>query len=119
MSLPKGLYKKTYNGQEIIVSDYRGLSDDEMLTMVEALQDYILTEKPKARLVIGHGGDLPMAVRVFVRKMGSNIKHIPTKVAVLGTPLAKRLLLQSYNRIIGGSMKFYENEKDAIAYLTQ
>ena len=43
---------------------------------------------------------------------------VPSKIAVIGTSTAKRLLLQSYNRIIGGTMRFYDEEKDAIAYLT-
>ena len=38
MSLPKGLYKKSFNGHEVIVSDYRGLTDNEMLIMVQALE---------------------------------------------------------------------------------
>ena len=119
MSLPKGLYKKSFNGHEVIVSDYRGLTDNEMLIMVQALEQLILEEnKPSSRLVYAQGVELPMPVRIFLRKMGGRVKHIPSKIAVISTSTAKRLLLQSYNRIIGGTMRFYDEEKDAIAYLT-
>lgn len=118
MSLPKGLYKKHYNGQEVVVSDYRGLSEEEMLKMLSALKDLILTEKPKARLIHGLKGDTPMAVRIFLRKMGPEIKHVPSKVAIVGLATTQRLLLQSYNRLIGEKMKFYDTEEEALSYLT-
>lgn len=119
MSLPKGLYKKTIKGKEIIVQDYRGLSDEEMLVMVQALEELILSEnKPTSRLIQARGVDLPMAVRVHLRRMGPKVKHLQSKIAVVGTSTAKKLLLQSYNRIVGGTMKFYDDEQEAIDYLT-
>ena len=120
MSLPRGLFKKHIGSKEIIVTDYRGLSDDEMLHMVQALEELILTEKkPNSRLVYAQGVDLPMQVRIHLRKMGGRVKHIPSKIAVVGTSSTKKLLLQSYNRIIGESMRFYDDEKEALEYLTQ
>ena len=120
MSLPKGLTKKLYNGKEVIVTDYRELSEDEMLKMLEYLQDMLLEEdKPNARLIHAKGVDLPIPVRIFLRKMGPKVKHIPSRIAVVGTSTAKKLLLQSYNRIVGGTMRFYDEEKEAIEYLTK
>ncbi|WP_421873706.1 hypothetical protein [Marinoscillum sp.] len=118
MSYPDGLIKQTIEGQEIIVVDYRNKPEEQLFAIAEALQEMLLAEnKPNLRLVHVKGVDPSSSFRVFLRKMGKTIGHIPSKVAVIGLSPTKRVVMQAYNKMLGGSMRFYDDEKDGIHYL--
>ncbi|MEQ8469600.1 MAG: hypothetical protein RIC35_00365 [Marinoscillum sp.] len=117
--MPNGLSKKQLGEHEVIVVDYRGKTDEELMNIGEALQKLILKEnKFNRRLVYVKDVNPSPTFRVFLRKMGKNIGHVPSKVAIIGLSPTKRVLMQAYNKLIGGSLRFYDDEKDGIDYLT-
>ena len=118
MSLPIGLSKTIIEGKEIIVVDYRDKTEEQLFVIAEALQEMLLKEnKPNLRLVHVKGVDPSSSFRVFLRKMGKIIGHIPSKVAIIGLSPTKRVVMQAYNKMLGGTMRFYDDEKDGIDYL--
>lgn len=115
-----GLSKARFDGKEVIVVDYRDLSNEELMATAQALQELVLSEnKFNRRLVYVKDVDPSSTFRVFLRKMGKTIGHVPSKVAVVGISPTKRVLLQAYNKLIGGSMRFYDDDNNAIEYLTK
>ncbi len=107
-----------YKGEEIIYVDYRGLSEDEMLSMAGSLREFLLSE-PGYHLRLVNITDTPATRQFtsFIRQLGKDTKHIPVKAAIVGITGAKKVLLSGYNRLLGGAMKPFDNEEKAKEYL--
>ena len=112
------IQKIKFEGEEIIYVDYRGLSEDEMLEMAASLRKY-LENGPGFHRRLVNISDTP-ATRKFtsyIRQLGKDFKDVPVKAAIVGITGAKKVLLSGYNRLLGGSMRPFDDEKDAKQYL--
>lgn len=108
----------SHQGKEIIYIDYRNLSDEEMVkTLLEMKEKVLALNKSHLRLVNVTGTNASATFRTQMRKIGKEIGHVPSKVAVVGVPSSKRVVINAYNVMIGGKMKLFENEEDALDYL--
>lgn len=110
--------KIIYKGKEIIYVDYRGESEDQMLNTATTLKELLLSEN-KAHLRLINISDAFATTRFtnYIRQLGKDTKHIPTKAAIVGITGAKKVLLLGYNRILGGAMRPFDDEETAKEYL--
>ncbi|WP_421877586.1 hypothetical protein [Marinoscillum sp.] len=110
--------KIVYKGKEIIYVDYRGESEDQMLHTATTLKELLLSEN-KAHLRLINISDAFATTRFtnYIRQLGKDTKHIPTKAAIVGITGAKKVLLLGYNRILGGAMRPFDDEETAKEYL--
>lgn len=108
----------THQSKEIIYIDYRNMNDAEMIETIKQMRDKVLTlNKPHLRLVNVTNTNASATFRTHMRKIGKEIGHIPSKVAIVGIPASKRVVINAYNVLIGGTMKLFDNEDEAKAYL--
>lgn len=113
-----GLKKITYKGKEIVYVDYREQTEDEMLETASDLRNLLLAEqKAHLRLVNINNAFATPKFTTFIRELGKETKHIPVKAAIVGITGAKKVLLHGYNRILGGSMRPFDDEESAKEYL--
>ncbi|MEO1253290.1 MAG: hypothetical protein AAFY41_00205 [Bacteroidota bacterium] len=112
------MQKITYKGKEIIYIDYRGQSEDEMLATAGKLKQFLLTD-PGHHLRLVNISDTPATRRftAYIRELGKETKHIPVKAAIVGITGAKKVLLSGYNRLLGGTMRPFDDEQTAKEYL--
>jgi len=112
------IQKITHQGKEIVYVDYRGKSEEEMIETAESLREFLLSN-PGFHLRLVNICDTP-ATRKFtsyIRQLGKDTKDIPVKGAVVGITGAKKVLLAGYNRLLGGSMRPFDDEATAKEYL--
>ena len=112
------IQKITYKSKEIVYVDYRGLSEDEMLELAGSLRTYLLSN-PNFHLRLVNISNTPATRKftTFIRQLGKETKHVKMKAAIVGITGAKRVLLAGYNRLLGGTMKPFEDEETAKEYL--
>lgn len=107
-----------HQGKEIIYIDYRNQSDEEMIATLQKTKDIVLAlNKPHLRLVNATGTSPSAKFRMHMRQVGKEIGHIPSKVAVIGVPISKRVVINAYNILIGGKMRLFDSEDDGKEYL--
>lgn len=107
-----------HKGKEIIYVDYRGESEEEMLDTASKLKDLLLKDnKEHLRLINITEAYATTRFTSYIREMGKETKHIPTKAAIVGITGAKKVLLLGYNRILGGVMRPFDDETSAKDYL--
>ena len=110
--------KINHKGKEIIYVDYRGESEDAMLDTAANLRKILLEDnKPHLRLVNITDAFATTRFTNYIRQLGKDTKHIPTKAAIVGITGAKKVLLLGYNRILGGAMRPFDDEDTAKEYL--
>ena len=112
------IQKITYKSKEIVYVDYRGLSEDEMLELAGSLRTYLLSN-PNFHLRLVNISNTPATRKftTFIRQLGKETKHVKVKAAIVGITGAKKVLLAGYNRLLGGTMKPFEDEETAKEYL--
>lgn len=112
------IQKIAYKNKEIIYVDYRGLNEDQMLELANSLRNYLLSN-PAFHLRLVNITDTPATRKftTFIRQLGRETKHIEVKAAIVGITGAKKVLLSSYNKLLGGSMRPFEDEETAKEYL--
>ncbi|WP_258099246.1 hypothetical protein [Marinoscillum pacificum] len=109
-----------HKGKEIIYVDYRGETEDQMLNTAENLRSMIMKdEKEHLRLVNITEAFATTKFTNYIRQLGKDTKHIPTKAAIVGITGAKKVLLLGYNRILGGAMRPFDDEDTAKEYLVK
>ena len=107
-----------HKGQEIIYIDYRSLGDQEMLDTLNNLKKTVLdVNQFHMRLVNVSGVNVSATFRTQMRKIGKEIGHVPSKVAIVGLSASKKVVINAYNQLIGGGMKLFDTEEKALEYL--
>ncbi len=107
-----------HKGKNIIYVDYRGESEEEMLQTAKNLRQ-ILEANPVHHLRLVNISDAFATKKftAYIRQLGKDTGHIPVKAAIIGITGAKKVLLMGYNRLLGGSMKPFDDELSAKEYL--
>ena len=108
----------SYKGKEIIYVDYRGLNEDEMLSLAGSLRQFLMKE-PEHHLRLVNISKTPATRKftAYIRQLGNDTKHLQVKAAIVGITGAKKVLLTGYNRLLGGAMRPFEDETTAKEYL--
>ena len=113
-----GMQKISHKGKEIIYIDYRGQSEDEMLATAGKLKAFLLSD-PGHHLRLVNITDTPATRKftAYIRELGKETRDVPVKAAIVGITGAKKVLLAGYNRLLGGSMRPFDDEETAKEYL--
>ena len=108
----------SHKGHDIVYIDYRGLNEEEMLNLAKSLREHLLSN-PQFHLRLVNITNIAATRKFtsFIRQLGRETKHIPVKAAIVGITGAKKVLLASYNKLLGGAMRPFENEDAAKEYL--
>jgi hypothetical protein len=110
----------TYNNKRILRVDYRGLTHEEMIKQLEFESELILSET-KPVLYLGIFTDVD-ANGDFLRRaneLGKRTERRTQKSAILGITGIKKIALKTYKVITGADMTPFDNEQDALEYLTR
>ena len=112
------IQKIHHKGKEIIYIDYRGLEEDEMISLAQSLRSFLEAD-PGDHLRLVNISDTPAGRKFtsYVRQLGKDTRHIPVKAAIVGITGAKKVLLSGYNRLLGGAMRPFDDEDTAKEYL--
>ena len=112
------IQKVRHKGKEIVYVDYRGLNEDEMIKMASSLRDFLMGD-PGYHLRLVNITDTPATRKftAYIRQLGNDTKHVPVRAARVGITGAKKVLLTGYNRLLGGAMRPFDDEKTAKEYL--
>jgi len=115
-----GLSKRIHRGKEILYFDYQGLNEAQMIDLIKQAEALILSEnKPVLQLTNIKNAFATPGFMSVVREAGEKTKHLTTKSAIVGISGAKKILLGAYNAIVGGVVKPFDNEDDALDYLVK
>lgn len=113
-----GVSKIFHKGKEIIYVDYSNKTEEEMLATAEDLRKILLAnQKFHLRLVNLTEACATTKFTNYIRQLGKDTHHIPVKAAIVGITGAKKVLLHGYNRILGGSMRPFDDLESAKDYL--
>jgi len=115
-----GLSKIYYKGKEILYADYRGLNEAECIDLERKLESAVLKDnKPHLQLINVTGGFGTPAYMKVANEVGKNIKHLILKGGIVGIKGVKKVLLMSYNVLVGGKLKPFNSEDEAKEYLVK
>lgn len=113
-----GFKKRNYKGREIIYVDYRGLKEEGMIATATDLREWLLKEnKDHLRLINITDCYATPKFTTYIRALGRETQAIPFRGAIVGITGAKRVLLMGYNRLLGGKLKPFDSEDEALEYL--
>ena len=116
----KGLEHLYYKGKEIIYSDYRGMEDDEVVAVATDIVAYLLKlNRPTLQLTNIEGVFFTPKVLTALTTLAPKVEHLIVKDAVIGIKGAKRILFQTYNAIIQGNAKAFDDEEAAKDWLVE
>lgn len=123
--------KIQYKGKEIILIDFTGLQEDQMIDMAKEAESLILNEKKPRFFLLNEKRELklflinvtgtnfgPKFVRATIA-IADNVKHLSQKSAIVGISEADAMLLGIFNATINRDMKAFNTKEEALEYLTE
>jgi hypothetical protein len=108
----------TYKGQEIIYTDFRDCTEEEMLQLLDQGQELVLQGKQQTLQLTNI--TRAYATRKFTvraNEVGKATKHLTRKEAIVGITGAKKVLFRAYNLLMGGVARTFETEEEAKEWL--
>ena len=109
-----------YKGKEIIYTDYRGMDDDELIATAYKVVDYLLNlNRPTLQLTNITGIYFTPKIMELLTKLTPRVEHLIIKDAVIGITGAKRILFHTYNAIVRGNAKAFDDEQAAKEWLVE
>ncbi|WP_109829890.1 STAS/SEC14 domain-containing protein [Reichenbachiella versicolor] len=115
-----GLSVIQYKNQSILVLDYRGMIEDEIIeTLIKAEELLMKNQEPNLNLTIISGVFATKRVMDQAFKLALRTQHLSKKGAIIGADGSKRIILENLNKnLYNDGLKPFENEEDALEYLT-
>ena len=116
-----GVSKITHKGKEILFIDYKGTkNDDEMIAILREAQKIIIADnKPYLQLTDISGAYSTKKFTDELKKVGAETPKLAIKRAVVGITPIKKIILTSYNMILGrqNSLHPFNTLEEAKDYL--
>jgi len=111
---------KTITLQEktILVVDYAGCKEEEMLELAAKAKAWIMTGE-NSKLVISRYSNMyitPRFVRFFENET-NEVKPYLLRNALIGLNEPKKLILKAFNFFMGTDFRAFDSEQEALAYL--
>ena len=110
----------TLQGHAIIVVDYAGCKEEEMLSLAARAKEAIkVDDSPK--LVISRYSNMyitPRFVRFFENET-NEVKPFLKKNALIGLNEPKKVILKAFNFFMGTDFRAFDTEKEALEFLME
>lgn len=107
-----------HQGKEILYVDYRNLSTEEILQVMDDATAFALKEnRPLLRLSNMIDVFAVPAVVERAKLSGKKTSHLTIKRAAVGIVGAKKLLFNAFNRFTGGNARAFDSVEDAKEWL--
>ncbi|MCZ8215501.1 MAG: hypothetical protein O9262_04635 [Cyclobacteriaceae bacterium] len=107
-------------GKSIIVVDYAGCQEDEMLALA-ALAKATIQSDDSLKLVISRYTNMyitPRFVRFFENET-NEVKPFLKKNALIGLNEPKKIILKAFNFFMGTDFRAFDTEKEALEFLVE
>lgn len=107
-------------GKSIIVVDYAGCKEDEMLALA-ALAKAAVKAEGTLKLVISRYSNMyitPRFVRFFENET-NEVKPFLKKNALIGLNEPKKIILKAFNFFMGTDFRAFDTEKQALEFLLE
>jgi hypothetical protein len=107
-------------GKSIIVVDYAGCKEDEMLALA-ALAKATIQSDDSLKLVISRYTNMyitPRFVRFFENET-NEVKPFLKKNALIGLNEPKKIILKAFNFFMGTDFRAFDTEKEALEFLVE
>lgn len=107
-------------GKSIIVVDYAGCKEDEMLALA-ALAKATIQSDDSLKLVISRYTNMyitPRFVRFFENET-NEVKPFLKKNALVGLNEPKKIILKAFNFFMGTDFRAFDTEKEALEFLVE
>lgn len=115
----EGIRKVTVENREIIVIDYSGCTENEMIKRASHLTEMLVSGNKKC-LILSIFNDKSYATPQYMRHveklMQENI-HLVDKMALTGLNDTKKLLLKGLNFLLRKNYRAFDTQEAAIRYL--
>jgi hypothetical protein len=114
------IQKIQINNQEILVIDYSGLREDQMIELGDLALAQALADNARFRLlsIFNERNYLTPRVMNHQRKILKQAIHLADKVAIIGLNPIKKIILNGINSIMGSDFKSFATREEALAYLS-
>jgi hypothetical protein len=110
-----------HNGKSVLVTDFRGLRGEQLLSNLEELAT-IMTDNPiPVRLLLNAEGIfVDPTLLTYAKQLGKEVFAAKaSKTAALGVRGAKATLLQFYNAFTGAQVQPFNSEREALDWLVE
>jgi hypothetical protein len=109
-----------HQGKEILYVDYTGMTVEEVLNTIDEVTEFALKEnRPLLRLSNVTGVYAIKEVVERAQQSGKRTNHLTIKRAAVGVTGAKKILLNTFNRVTGNNLKAFSTEEEAKAWLVK
>jgi hypothetical protein len=108
-------------GKEILVVDYTGCKNDQMILLFDEAKRAILAKGERCRILtdLSKTYITPNFMRHAEREM-LEVKHLIIKNAFIGMNQPKRMILRGFSLLMGKTdFVAFDSEKEALDYLLQ
>ncbi len=107
-------------GHTIIVVDYAGCKEEEMLTLAARAKEAIKVDA-SPKLVISRYSNMyitPRFVRFFENET-NEVKPFLKKNALIGLNEPKKVILKAFNFFMGTDFRAFDSEREALEFLIE
>lgn len=109
-----------YKGREIAYLDYRGMTEKQMIQLVdEAAERSLQDNRPRLMLANISGAFVLPNFLKKAKEEKRRTKHLTLKSAIVGAEGAKKVLLKFFNLFVGSEMKPFSDEEEAKEWLVK
>ena len=111
--------KLDIKGKEVLVIDYSGCKEDDMIKLLDQLKEVVYSEAGKKRLILScHENSYLTAsfMRYAEAKTRESI-DIVDKLAFTGIDPVKKIIVKGYALMFKRNFKVFNTREEAIAYL--
>jgi hypothetical protein len=108
-----------HKGKRILYVDYSGMQEEEGIKNLETQADLMRTLTESVLVLANYQGTYATPTFMkYVQTLGREVIEPKTKKgALIGITGIKKLLLNTYNMVTGGSLKAFPDRESALEYL--
>ncbi|MBS1558982.1 MAG: hypothetical protein JST69_09680 [Bacteroidetes bacterium] len=113
------LVKITEAGKEILLLDYRGCNEHQMLQLLSEAKEW-LEQQERPQLVLSVFNEHNFATAAFMKTVVAYNQQLDKKIekqAVVGLNGVKKMILKGFNFLIKRNVRGFDAQQEAIAFL--
>ncbi len=108
----------TYKGQQIVYTDFRDCTEEEMIQLLDQGQELLLQgNQPTLQLINITRAYATSKFVARAKEVGNATKHLTRKEAIVGVTGAKKVMFYMYSQIMGGVSRAFETEEEGKEWL--